>query len=87
MNFLVVIFKLKLAIKKKLSLLHALISARFWPGSFFYQLLNLITMEYQLSIKSFVFGLAFWGRLGFGGITSQAQDGAWNGRRRRHFVY
>jgi hypothetical protein len=38
----------------------------------FYQFLNLITMKIS-KIKSFVFGLAFLGAMGFGGITSQAQ--------------
>jgi hypothetical protein len=41
-------------------------------AGFFFQFLNLITMNIS-KIKSFVFGLAFLGSMGFGGITSQAQ--------------
>jgi hypothetical protein len=38
----------------------------------FYQLLNLITMKIS-KIKSFVFGLAFLGSMGIGGISVNAQ--------------
>jgi hypothetical protein len=39
----------------------------------FYQLLNLITMNIS-KIKSFVFGLAFLGAMGFGGFAANAQE-------------
>jgi hypothetical protein len=59
------------------------VGAGFWPGSFF-QFFNLFIMKTS-KIKSFVFGLAFLGSMGFGGITANAQGmgGPGNGEGER----
>jgi hypothetical protein len=48
------------------------VGAGFRPGSFL-SILNFMFMKIS-KIKSFVFGLAFLGSMGFGGISTQAQD-------------